>query len=337
MMNCCRCNRSGRCLNCSCVKNKLPCKNCLPLRLGNCGNKLSTTCALSYPSTPSLDASQAPPPQVSLPHSNPSTTRLDVTDEVLPQGNTPDSSFRPPSGMSLPPFTTAADPVFTWGEHDATLFIESLTTTYLEAIHWKINLFKIPYGGVGKLFVTELARLFKAFAEASALEAVALKAATIMPILLLQKPAKKSTAKDHTKCLQRRLNTWWREGDLMELLGEGHILQKRIPKNTPSENKNNVTCQFSNHMFRKAALRLQNRGVLLHLDDSINTGNGTRKVAEVLVDKHPSSQPIDTQSITNTEPLHNHPVVFEALDSSAIKCHKIRCPSHKWSSRPLWP
>ncbi len=70
--------------------------------------------------------------------------------------------------MSLPPFTTAADPVFTWGEHDATLFIESLTTTYLEAIHWKINLFKIPYGGVGKSFVTELARLFHAFAEASA-------------------------------------------------------------------------------------------------------------------------------------------------------------------------
>ncbi len=145
--------------------------------------------------------------------------RLDVTDEVLPLGNTPDSSFTAggsPPGMSLPPFTSAADPVFTWGEHDATLFIESLTTTYLEAIHWKFNLFKIPYGGVGKSFVTELARLFRTFAEASALEAVALKAATIMPILLLQKPAKKSTAKDHTKCLQRRLNTW-REGDLMEL------------------------------------------------------------------------------------------------------------------------
>ncbi len=284
--------------------------------------------------TPSIDASQATSPQVSLPHSNPSTTRLDVTDKVFPLGNTPDYSL------------TFWNVTSTFHYHRCSLGENMIrrssskaciTTTYHEAIHWKINLFNITYGGEVKSFVTELARLFKAFAEASAHEAVALKAATIMPNLLLQKPAKKSTAKDHTKCLQRRLNTWWREGDLMELLGEGHILQKRIPKNTPSENKNNVTCQFSNHMFRKAALRLQNRGVLLHLDDSINTGNGTRKVAEVLVDKHPSSQPIDTQSITNTEPLHNHPVVFEALDSSAIKCHKIRCPSHKWSSRPLWP
>ncbi len=111
----------------------------------------------------------------------------------------------------------------------------------------------------------------------------------------------------------------------MELLREGRTLQKRIPKSTPPENKDNLTRQFANHMFRgktKAALRLltvQNRGGLLHLDDSIDLGNGTRKVREVLVDKHPPSQPIDTQSITNAEPPDTHPVVFEALDSSAIK------------------
>ncbi len=46
-----------------------------------------------------------------------------------------------------------------------------------------------------------------------------------------------------------------------------------------------------------------------------------QKSSRGLLDKHPPSQPIDTQPITNAEPpddIHR-PVVFEALDSSAIK------------------
>ena len=35
---CCRCNGSGRCISCSCVKSGSPCVNCLPLRNGHCGN-----------------------------------------------------------------------------------------------------------------------------------------------------------------------------------------------------------------------------------------------------------------------------------------------------------
>ena len=37
-MTCCKCNRTGRCLNCSCVKRGQPCLSCLPQRLGNCAN-----------------------------------------------------------------------------------------------------------------------------------------------------------------------------------------------------------------------------------------------------------------------------------------------------------
>ena len=101
-----------------------------------------------------------------------------------------------------------ADPVFTWGELDSTQFTDILNAAFAEAVHWKTNLFKVPYGKAGKSFVSELAGLFKAFATSSALESVALKAATLMPILLLQKPARKSKAKDHITCLERRLDTW---------------------------------------------------------------------------------------------------------------------------------
>ena len=109
-----------------------------------------------------------------------------------------------------------ADPTFYWGEYEAPHFIDMLNTTYDEAIHWRLNLFKIPYGTAGKSFTLELARMYKALAELSALESIALKAATIMPILLLQKPSKRSKTKDHIRYLQRRLISW-KDGNLNEL------------------------------------------------------------------------------------------------------------------------
>ena len=80
-----------------------------------------------------------------------------------------------------------------------------LNATYDEAIHWRLNLFKIPYSTAGKSFTLELAQLYKVFAESSALESIDLKTATIMPILLLQKPSKRSKTKYHIRCLQRHL------------------------------------------------------------------------------------------------------------------------------------
>lgn len=41
-MTCCRCNQTGRCKNCSCVKKGQPCQSCLTQRLGNCVNAVQT-------------------------------------------------------------------------------------------------------------------------------------------------------------------------------------------------------------------------------------------------------------------------------------------------------
>ena len=86
---------------------------------------------------------------------------------------------------------------------------------------------------------------------------------------------------------------------------------------------------FANHMFQgktKAALRLlseQNRGGVLHLDDPIDTQNGTRKVRDILIDKHPRSQPANRDSIINADPTDLHPGFFECLDASVIKSAAI--------------
>ena len=63
-----------------------------------------------------------------------------------------------------------ADPTFYWGEYEAPHFINMLNATYDETIHWRLNLFKIPYGTAGKSFTLELAWTYKAFAESSALD-----------------------------------------------------------------------------------------------------------------------------------------------------------------------
>ena len=117
----------------------------------------------------------------------------------------------------------------------------------------------VPYGNAGKKFVYELSTLYRAYAEGSALESIALKAITVMSILLLQKPHSKSKTKDHSACLERRLQCW-SNGDLTNLLLEGRTLQNRLPKSGPSANSNaKLTQTFSNLMFQgktSAALQL---------------------------------------------------------------------------------
>ena len=46
---------------------------------------------------------------------------------------TPPRSNGPENEPILPQFTSMADPVFTWGEHDATQFIDTVNAPYAEA------------------------------------------------------------------------------------------------------------------------------------------------------------------------------------------------------------
>ena len=106
-------------------------------------------------------------------------------------------------------------------------FNQAITSAYAEVVHWRHNLFLTPSGNAGKRFVAELARLFRAYAEGTALEAIALKAAMVIPTLLLQKPHAASKARDHAICLHRRLQLWL-EGDINNLIIEGRTIQHHL-------------------------------------------------------------------------------------------------------------
>ena len=64
------------------------------------------------------------------------------------------------------------------------------------------------HGDLTTPLVLELSRLFRAYAEGSTLESIALKACTVLPVLLLQKPFRSSKQKDHSVGLARRLSVW---------------------------------------------------------------------------------------------------------------------------------
>ena len=81
------------------------------------------------------------------------------------------------------------------GHHNAHIHVGPLSgsefkqvtdAAYAETVHWRRNLFKVPSGKEGKAFIAKMARLYRSYAETSTLESVALKAAMIMPLLLLQ-------------------------------------------------------------------------------------------------------------------------------------------------------
>ena len=131
-------------------------------------------------------------------------------------------------------------------------------------MHWKRNLFKIPSGKSGKSFVRELSRLFHAFGDGSAVECVALKAAMILPALLLQKPYAKSKAKEHAAHLEL-----WEKGDLDTLVIEGCTIQRQLEKKATTANEAKAEGQVA-HTFAKlmmegkvkAALRIRTAMVM---------------------------------------------------------------------------
>ena len=129
-------------------------------------------------------------------------------------------------------------------------FIQSIDAAYAEVVRWKHNLFLTPSGKSGREFVSELARLFRSYGEGSALESIAIKAAMVLPHLLLQKPFSSAKTQDHIEFLQRRL-ILWKIGDINNLLDEGRTIQHHLQKNyreVLTDNKDRASRHFAKLM-----------------------------------------------------------------------------------------
>ena len=233
----------------------------------------------------------------------------------------------------LPSYAPVPNPCFRWGDKDGKTFAQSINLCYKETVHWRRNLFKVPTGKSGKALVRELARMFQAYADGSALEGIVLQAAMVMPALLLQKPHPKSKAKEHTQHLERRLQLWL-EGNIDSLMDEGRTIQLQFTRSHSTKEKSaqQTARTFAKLMMEgkvRAALRLiaeDNGGGPLHLDSLSGSNTTLETVREVLLRKHPLQQPpkpssIVTPDILVTEP---HPIIFDKIDGLLIRSTALR-------------
>ena len=322
---------------CACVKAGKHCIDCLPRRRGKCSNLPFTSSV-----TPSESTAASCTTSESIPVS-PTTSNESAV--VLPS-STESTAVRPhpadefvgccesrTSRGGFPDFTPISNSMFSWGDAVGSAFSSAVKAAYSEVVHWKRNIFMVPSGAQGEKFTNELSRLFRAYAEASALESVALYAAMAMPALLLQKPHKSSRTHDHIACLERRLRLW-DAGDIHSLLQEGRCIQQRLPRRQPSHHSkddSDLTRRFTNLMQvgkTKDAVRLlsdKEKGGLLHLNDPVDLqDHGRRTVRDILVGKHPPAQPVHADALIHeedlgtTENIQTHPVLFDRIDAAEI-------------------
>lgn len=151
-MVCCRCNRTGRCLNCSCVKGGRACESCLPRRLGHCVNTTQITppsqadaappqaSSASIPGLPTPSDSTLSAPLNTLPLLSPeqlATLSASFSTDLSTLTTTvPSAEVTPTTGtaVELPAFSPTGQPTFTWGLYDSMTFILTLSMLYMKKL-----------------------------------------------------------------------------------------------------------------------------------------------------------------------------------------------------------
>ena len=229
-MSCCRCNRTGICKGCACVKAGIPCTNCLPNRLGSCENCSSTRSRIQQQSTVStqFNAHQA----ISQPVTGATATAAAAAAAiavVTPVSTTiPATTASGSSTNSSPAFTPVSSTPFHWGDATHQSFCENIGKAYEEQTLWRKNTFSPPSGHAGTEFVKEHTWLLRAYKDRTPMERVALQAVMVMPSLLLQKPYPRAGSKEFSQHLTWRL-ALWKAGNIKELLEEARTIQSRLP------------------------------------------------------------------------------------------------------------
>ena len=199
----------------------------------------------------------------------------------------------------LPSFQQVNAPYFSWSDQiDGASFTHPIILAYGEVIQWTCNIFHSPAAKAKISFMTTRASLFRTYGEGSSLESIALQAAMVLPIQMLQKPHARRKTKEHIACLQRCF-TIWKIGDIDAIVREGRTIQAQFEiistsRRTCSQQQDQTTRMFIKHMNHgniTVAIRLlgkQNNGGVPSPFCRIRSTQPT--VCDALTDKHPAGQ-----------------------------------------------
>ena len=314
MPSCCRCNRTGRCKNCSCSKAGKRCIDCIPSLIGTCQNVVEQS--QEEPTITSEDQRN----NIEIDNSE-SIFSEDQKSEQIPDGS--HANIQP-----LPPYQTANKPIFKWGNLSGESFCQEVTACYKSMVHWKKLFFPIPRGSDGDHFVKELARLLRLYADKSSCERIAMTTAMIFPPLMLMRLSKKSKPKDDRACLKRRLELWER-GEIRQLSEEAEALQRRLSTNTPPPKKEPTAKRFGNLMRNgkiKDAKRLLNSNTNSSKPLKTSDVLTGKTVMDILLEKHPEGAPLHPNAISPAEQHHHnfHPIIFDTIDGTLIRSIALR-------------
>ena len=115
-----------------------------------------------------------------------------------------------------------------WGNYEGEeIILNTVQAAYKEICTWNKNFFLLPRGKAATDFIKELTRLLNLFANKTKWQRLSFPLVHVFMPIMLQKPSKKSKAKDHVKYLLSRLQKW-SNGDLNGLMAECREIQKRL-------------------------------------------------------------------------------------------------------------
>lgn len=209
-----------------------------------------------------------------------------------------------------------------WGSYEGEEAISNaISQAYEKIVNWKRNFFSLPRGKSGTDFIKEVTRLINLFVNKTKWERLSIPMVHIFIPLMIQKPSKKSKAKDHAKYLASRLEKW-SKGELKELISECFEIQTRITKSKARkiESKHKAFCRL---MFQgkvgQACKYITNDSSVtgVHIMDKV--------IKKALHDKHPRAEDADNDAllqITTPEPEN---VIFEQLSAEIVQtcCRKL--------------
>ena len=203
-----------------------------------------------------------------------------------------------------------------WGNFEGEEVIaHEIKAAYNEIVNWRKNLFLLPRGKAATDFIKELTRLMNQFANKTKWERLSFGLIhTFMPIML-QKPSKKSKAKDHARYLAKRLQQW-KDGDLHGLMAECREIQKRLTRGKKQKEESS----------RKAFCRLMLLGKVKQALSFINNDNDvcgvhspTNEILQILKEKHPKSEPASEEILLPVTSPAPQSVVFENITPELVQ------------------
>ena len=210
----------------------------------------------------------------------------------------------------------ATNPDAVWGSHTYVDLNVIVSAVYEEIVKWKKNLFKLPSGNAGKNYIQELTRLIEIWnADSKPMSDIAIKLSMIMPAILLQKPSRKSTAKQHGEYLRKRLDLW-KNGQFDQLMIEARLIQKDVSRVKPNfDSLEHLAKTFTKLMWEgrvNAALRLLDREASLGIAELTgDTMNTLRKL-------HPTAKEASNDILMTGDIPFFDPIIFTNINEKAI-------------------